>query len=63
MAGTRISALSRRRLARRMPDRETMIARAGAWEKKRNGAAVPVDWRFRVEQVRCRLKSLYPSIQ
>ena len=63
MAGAGISALSRRRLARRIPDLETMIAEAGAWEKKRNEASTPVDWRFRVEQARCKLKSLYPSVQ
>ena len=32
MAGTGISALGRQCLARRIPDRETMAARAGAWE-------------------------------
>ena len=63
MAEIEINVLSRRRLARRMPERETMIARAGAWEKKRNEAATPIEWRFRVEQARCKLKSLYPSMQ
>ena len=63
MAEIEINVLSRQCLARRIPDRETMIAQISAWEKERNGASTPVDWRFRVEQARCRLKSLYPSIQ
>ena len=63
MAGTGINVLSRQCLSRRIPDRETLTAQISAWEKARNAASAPVDWRFRVEQARCRLKSLYPSIQ
>ena len=63
MAEIEINVPGRQCLARRIPDRETMVAEVGAWEKERNEASTPVDWRFRVEQARCKLKSLYPSIQ
>ena len=63
MAEIEINVLSRQRPARRIPDRETMIEQVGAWEKDRNEASTPAGWRFRVEQARCKLKSLYPSMQ
>ncbi len=32
------------------------------FECERNVAAMPVDWRFRTEDARVKLKSLYPTI-
>ena len=63
MAETGINVLSRQRLARRIPDRETLIAQVGAWERQRNASAKPVNWRFRTADARVKLKSLYPSVQ
>lgn len=63
MAEIEINVLSRQCLDRRIPDRETMLAQVGAWERARNEASTPVDWRFTAEQARCKLKSLYPSMQ
>ena len=63
IAEIEINVLSRQCLDRRIPDRETMLAQVGAWERERNEASTPVDWRFTVEQARCKLKSLYPSMQ
>ena len=60
MAETGINVLSRQRLARRIPDRETMVARVRAWEKERNEASAPAGRRFPVEQARCGLRSLCP---
>ena len=49
-------------LARRIPDRETLEREVAAWQARRNAAATPVDWRFRTEDARAKLKSLYPTI-
>ncbi len=63
MAEIEISVLCRQCLDRRIPDRETMMCEVGAWQEHRNASAKPVDWRFRTESARIKLKSLYPSIQ
>ncbi len=63
MAETGINVLSRQCLDRRIPDRETMVREVAAWQRHRNGSAKPVDWRFRTDYARIRLKSLYPAIQ
>ncbi len=54
---------NRSRLDRRIPDRDTMISEVAAWEDHRNASAKPVNRRFRAEDARLKLKSLYPSIQ
>ena len=63
MAEIEINVLSRQRLARRIPDRETMISETAAWQEHRNASAKPVDWRFKTADARVQLKSLYPSVQ
>ncbi len=63
MAEIEINVLSRQCLDRRIPDRETMISEVAAWQEYRNASAKPVNWRFRTEDARIKLKSLYPSIQ
>ena len=63
MAEIEINVLSRQCLDRRIPDRETMCREVGAWQRRRNASAKPVDWRFRTSDARLKLKSLYPSIQ
>ena len=63
MAETGINVLSRQRLARRIPDRETMRRGAAAWQRRRSASAKPADWRFKTAEARVKLKSLYPSVQ
>lgn len=63
MAEIEINVLSRQCLDRRIPDRETMVSEVAAWQEHRNASAKPVNWRFRTEDARIKLKSLYPSIQ
>ncbi len=63
MAGTGTSVLSRQCLDRRIPDHGTMVREVAAWQRRRNASAKPVDWRFRTDDARIRLKSLYPPIQ
>ena len=62
-AGIEIGVMARQCLARRIPDREQLCSETGAWHAKRNRASVSVEWRFRTEDTRIRLKSLYPSIR
>ncbi|MCY4340720.1 MAG: transposase [Gammaproteobacteria bacterium] len=62
IAETGINVLSRQCLDRRIPDRETMVREVGAWQRRRNASAKPVEWRFGTDDARIRLKSLYPTI-
>ena len=57
-----INVLSKQCLARRIPDRETMIREVTAWQHRRNAATKSVDWRFTTDKARIKLKSLYPAI-
>ena len=57
MAEIEINVLSLQRLDCRIPDRETMVSEVAAWQEYRNTAAKPVNWRFRTEDARIKLKS------
>ena len=63
MAEIEINVLSRQCLDRRIPDRGTLVGEVAAWQERRYASAKPVNWRFRTEDARIKLKSLYPSIQ
>ncbi len=63
MAEIELGVLGRQCLDRRIPDRETLRAETGAWQRWRNRDAIRVDWRFTTADARVKLKSLYPSIQ
>ena len=63
MAEIELGVLGRQCLDRRIPDRETLGAETGAWQRRRNRDSIRVDWRFTTEDARIKLKSLYPSIQ
>ena len=63
LAEIEIGVLARQCLARRIPDREQLCSETGAWQAKRNRESASVDWRFKTEDARIKLKSLYPSIQ
>ena len=56
----RVNFLSRQCLSRRIPGRDTMVREVVAWQWHRNASAKPVDWRFRTEDARIKLKSLLP---
>jgi hypothetical protein len=34
-----------------------------AWQRERNQASVPMDWRFTTEDARMKLKRFYPIIE
>jgi hypothetical protein len=61
MVEVEISVLVRQCLKRRLPDIETLEREAKAWCRERNRLGGSVDWRFRTEDARIKLRSLYPS--
>jgi hypothetical protein len=63
MAEIELSVLSRQCLERRVPDFETLEAQATAWQQRRDAAGVKIEWRFRTDDARIKLKRLYPSLQ
>lgn len=52
------SVMVRQALSRRIPDRDAIEQRTGAWQKQRNEAEATVDWQFTPEEVRIKLKWL-----
>ncbi len=63
MAEIELSVLSRQCLDRRVPDFETLEAEVAAWQERRDAAGTKIEWRFRTEDARIKLKRLYPSLQ
>jgi transposase len=63
MAEIELSVLSRQCLERRVPDFEALEREAHAWQDRRDGAGITVDWRFSTDDARIKLKRLYPSFQ
>jgi len=63
MAAIAINVMTRQCLARRIPDRATMERKTKAWVDYRNETAKPINWQFKTEDARIKLKSLYPSVQ
>jgi hypothetical protein len=63
MVEVEISVLVRQCLKRRLPDMETLGRETKAWCKERNRLGASVNWRFRTEDARIKLSSLYPSVK
>jgi hypothetical protein len=63
MVEVEISVLVRQCLKRRLPDIETLGREATAWCGERNRLGASVEWRFRAEDARMKLRSLYPSTE
>lgn len=63
MVEVEISVLVRQCLKRRLPDIQTLEREATAWCRERNRLGASVDWRFRTEDARIKLRSLYPSTE
>jgi len=63
MVEVEISVLVRQCLKRRLPDIEKLEREATAWCTERNRLGASVDWRFRKEDARIKLRSLYPSVK
>jgi transposase len=56
-----LSVLVRQCLKQRIPNQEILQQEVAAWETERNQQKVRVNWRFRPEDARIKLKRLYPS--
>jgi hypothetical protein len=62
MAEIELSVLSRQCLDRRVPDFETLEAEVAAWQERRDEKGGKIEWRFRTDDARIKLKRLYPSL-
>jgi hypothetical protein len=62
MAEIEFSVLTRQFLDRRIGSRAELEREVAAWQAKRNGQAVGINWRFTTTNARIKLKHLYPSI-
>ena len=64
IAEIELSVLSRQCLDRRVPDFESLQAEVVAWQQRRDETGgKKIEWRFRTEDARIKLKRLYPSLQ
>ena len=63
MAEIEFAALARQCLARRIATVEELEQEVQAWQRRRNGAAITVNWRFTSADARIKLKRLYPSLE
>jgi hypothetical protein len=63
MAEIELSVLSRQCLDRRVPNFESLQAEVAAWQERRDATGTKIEWRFRTEDARIKLKRLYPSLK
>lgn len=62
VAENELSAMTRQCLAhRRIADIETLQKEIGAWAEDINQSQRGVDWHLKIEDARCKLKSVYPN--
>jgi hypothetical protein len=62
MAEIELSILSRQCTNRRIANKKTLTAEVAAWEKDRNNFKVQINWQFKPDNARIKLKRLYPVI-
>jgi DDE superfamily endonuclease len=64
IAENELSSLTRQCInGRRFEDIETMQAETAAWSKDVNRRQRGVDWQMKIDDVRCKLTSVYPKIK
>lgn len=64
IAENELSSLTRQCIAgRRIGDVETLQTEIAAWSDDVNQTQRGVDWQMRIDDARCKLKSVYPKIQ
>jgi DDE superfamily endonuclease len=61
IAEIELSALAHQCLGGRVATRALLETKVALWEAQRNAALVRVDWQFRAEDARVKLKRLYPQ--
>lgn len=62
MAEIELGVMARQCLQERMHSRRNLEQHILAWQERRNAAKVKINWRFSVQDARCKLKRLYPVI-
>ncbi len=62
MAEIELSVLKGQCLDRRIADIETLQSEVAVWEAARNNTANQIDWQFKTEDARIKLKKLYPNL-
>jgi DDE superfamily endonuclease len=62
MAEIELSVLARQCLKERMETQQNIEDQVRAWQQRRNDAKMRVEWRFGVQDARCKLKRLYPKL-
>jgi len=62
MAEIELSVFTRQCLGQRIGEEEALVHQVRALEQERNHKQAKVDWQFRTENARIKLKALYPSI-
>jgi DDE superfamily endonuclease len=60
MAEIELSILSRQCTNRRISNKQILAAEVAAWEKERNHVKVQINWQFKSDNARTKLKRLYP---
>lgn len=60
MAEIELSILSRQCTNRRISNKQTLATEVSAWEKDRNTLKVQINWQFKPDHARIKLKRLYP---
>ncbi len=63
MAEIELGILTRQCLSGRIDNADDLRREVKAWETARDAAGTKVDWQFRTEDARIKLKKLYPSIE
>lgn len=63
VAEIELSVFTQQCLNRRIPDIVTLKREATPWYRERNSNQKAVDWQFRTDDARIKLKRLYPQIQ
>lgn len=61
IAEIELSVMTRQCTGRRISDMETLKKELDAWTKERNTKEIGVNWRFRTNDARIKLKKLYPT--
>ena len=60
MAEIELSILSRQCTNRRISNKQTLATEVSVWEKDRNKLKVQINWQFKPDHARIKLKRLYP---
>lgn len=63
IAECELSVLRRQCLKSRLPNIETVLQKATAWQTQRNEKQTGIDWRFTTQDARIKLKRLYPIVK